>query len=109
MPHGGVKIGHLARETVKEGEEKNQKERKIGAHSSCRDFLLQARDKKLNCWQVVRSISFFACSFSERERGRKKKKILFPLVKQQRNTEQCSVLTLQSTPPTPSLFEKLPT
>lgn len=73
MPHGGVKIGHLARETVKEGEEKNQKERKIGAHSSCRDFLLQARDKKLNCWQVVRSISFFACSFSERERQKEKK------------------------------------
>lgn len=32
MPHGGVKIGHLARETAKEGEEeKNQKEGKIGA------------------------------------------------------------------------------
>lgn len=74
MPHGGVKIGHLARETVKEGEEKNQKERKIGAHSSCRDFLLQARDKKLNCWQVVRSISFFRLFlFREREAERKKK------------------------------------
>lgn len=31
MPHGGVKIGHLARETAREGEEKNQKEGKIGA------------------------------------------------------------------------------
>lgn len=72
MPHGGVKIGHLARETVKEGEE-NQKERKIGAHSSCRDFLLQARDKKLHSWQVVRSISFFLLvrflSEIERERA----------------------------------------
>lgn len=42
MPHGGVKIGHLARETVREGEEKKQKEGKIGALSSCGDFLLQA-------------------------------------------------------------------
>lgn len=31
MPHGGVKIGHLARETAKEGEEKHDKEGKIGA------------------------------------------------------------------------------
>lgn len=50
MPHGGVKIGHLARESAREGVEKNQKQGKIGAHSvsSCRDFLLQARDKKLH-------------------------------------------------------------
>lgn len=53
--------------------------------------------------------SHFSLVPFQRERGRKKKKILFPLVKQQRNIEQCSVLTLQSTPPTPSLFEKLPT
>lgn len=31
MPHGGVKIGHLARETAREGAEENQKEGKTGA------------------------------------------------------------------------------
>lgn len=31
MPHRGVKIGHLARETAKEGEEESEKKGEIGA------------------------------------------------------------------------------
>lgn len=37
MPHRGVKIDHLARESVSEGEEKNQKEGKIDVEC-LRDF-----------------------------------------------------------------------
>ena len=34
MPHGGVKIGHLARESASEGVEKNQKQGKL-VHTVC--------------------------------------------------------------------------
>ena len=70
MPHGGVKIGHLARESKRGGGGESERGENWCRVSSFRDFLLQTWDKKLHFLkQVVRSISFsLVRSFWEKEK-----------------------------------------
>lgn len=83
MPHGEVKIGHLARETVREGEERNQKEGKKLVHACLvvGTFLLQAQDKTPSLLASCLINLIFA----------KRKMSLLPLVELQRNNEHPSV------------------